>query len=112
MRLVLVFIVFGIIITCCTSKPLRLNLSDVELVEVYQGFNKNKLQMKEGSHSKVIEELNNSEIISPVKYKKTHSILIHYSDKRIDTIYTNGKIHFFKNYYKTDNDLVEMYTVK
>jgi hypothetical protein len=112
MKPIIILTIFGTLISCSLRKTLTINSKMVKNIEIYQGYPGNKIQMKEGIEKELIADLNKSKNIGPTKYMKTHRILIHYTVKKIDTIYTNGNIHNFKNWYKSDENLIEKYTVK
>lgn len=94
------------------ENTLTFNSSNVEQIEIYQGYPGNKIEMKEGFEKEFIGDLNKSREVGPTKYRKTHRILIHYTNKETDTIYTNGTIHNFKNWFKTEENLIEKYAIK
>jgi hypothetical protein len=98
--------------SCTLKKTLNIKSDDIDSVEVYKGFPGSKIEMKEGFENDLIVDLNNSKELGPTKYGKTHRILIHYKDQKIDTIYTNGIIHNFKGWYKSEDNLIEKYTLK
>ena len=110
MRQIAFFTVFGLLISCSSPKNLNINASNVEQIEIYQGYPGIKLQMKKGFEKEFVVDLNKSKNLGLTKYMKTHRILIHYTDKNIDTIYSNGNIHNFKNWYKSDENLIEKYS--
>ena len=94
------------------QKTLTIDSNRVEQIETYQGYPGVKIQMINGFEKEFIADLNKSKELGPTKYMKTHRILIHYTDKNIDTIYTNGNIHNFKNWYKSDENLIDKYSIK
>jgi hypothetical protein len=112
MRQIAILAVLGLLISCGLHKSLTLEPSKIELIEIYQGYPGIKLQMKEGFEKEFIADMNKSKEFGPTKYMKTHRILIHYIDKDIDTIYTNGSIHNFKKWYKSDENLIDKYSIK
>ena len=112
MRQIAILTILGLLISSGSHKALTINTSNVEQIEIYQGYPGTKLQMKEGFEKEFIADLNKSKELGPTKYMKTHRILIHYTDKNIDTIYTNGNIHNFKNWCKSDENLIEKYSIK
>ena len=112
MRPIIILTIFGTLISCGFKKTLTLNSINAEQIEIYQGYPENKIQMKEGFEKEFIADLNKSKEIGPTKYMKTHRILIHYTNKDTDTIYTNGSIHNFKNWHKSDENLIEKYSIK
>jgi len=89
---------------------LTFDSNNIELIEIYQGYPGTKIQMKEGFEKEFIADLNTSKKLGPTKFMKTHRILIYYTDKNIDTIYTNGSIHIFRNWYKSDENLIDKYS--
>ncbi len=102
----------GVLFSCNLTKTLTINTSDVKNIEVYQGYPGNKIQMKEGFEKEFISNLNKSKELGPTKYMKTHRILIHYISKETDMIYTNGNIHNFKKWYKSDINLIEKFSIR
>ena len=112
MRQIAILIILGLLISCGLHNKLTFELSKIELIEIYQGYPGTKIQMKEGFEKEFIADINKSKELGPTKYMKTHRILIHYKDKDIDTIYTNGSIHNFKKLYKSDENLINKYSIK
>lgn len=115
MRHIIILTIFGTLISCSLNlkkKTLTINPSNVEKIEIYQGYPGNKIRMKEGFEKEFITDLNKSKEVGPTKYMKTHRILIHYTNKETDTIYTNGSIHNFKNWYESDRNLIEKFSTK
>lgn len=112
MRQIAILTILGLMISCGSYKTMIINSSNVELIEIYQGFPGIKLQMNEGFEKEFIADLNKSKDLGPTKYLKSHRILIHYTDKNVDTIYTNGSIHNFKKWYKSDENLIDKYSIK
>jgi hypothetical protein len=112
MRQIAIVIILGILCSCGFHKNLSFNSSKIDFIEIYQGFPGKKISMKEGIEKELIADLNKSKELGPTKYMKTHRILINYKDKTIDTIYTNGTIHNFRNWYKSDENLIEKYSIK
>lgn len=108
----IILTIFGALVSCSVNKTLTIDSGNVGQIEIYQGFPGNKIQLKEGFEKEFIADLNKSKELGPTKYMKTHRILIHYTNKGTDTIYTNGSIHNFKNWYKSDENLIEKYSVK
>jgi hypothetical protein len=112
MRHLVIFTFFGILISCGIHKTLTFNSNRIELIEIYQGYPGTKIIMKEGFEKEFIADLNKSKELGPTKFIKTHRILIHNTDKTIDTVYSNGNIQYFKIWYKSDENLIDKYSIK
>lgn len=112
MKQIIILTIFATLISCGLQKTLTIDSNRVEQIEIYQGYPGVKIQMINGFEKEFIADLNKSKELGPTKYMKTHRILIHYTDKNIDTIYTNGNIHNFKNWYKSDENLIDKYSIK
>ncbi len=112
MKHIIILTFFSTLISCGLQKTLTIDSNRVEQIEIYQGYQGVKIQMINGFEKEFIADLNKSKELGPTKYMKTHRILIHYTDKNIDTIYTNGNIHNFKNWYKSDENLIDKYSIK
>ncbi|GAB3173631.1 hypothetical protein GCM10027291_30270 [Telluribacter humicola] len=85
------------------------NLNNVEQVEIYL---ENIVQIKGGFGKEFIKNLNKSKELGPTKYMKTNIISIHYKNGETGTVHTNGSIHSFKNWYKSDGNLIEKYSAR
>ena len=71
------YILFLIVITSChAQKPISFDFSQVEKIEVYQGYPGTKVKMKDGFEKEFIFDLNESKNVGPTKYMKTHIIQI------------------------------------
>lgn len=112
MRYIVILTIIGNLFSCSLRKTLTINPNTVKQIEIYQGYPGNKILMKEGFEKELIADLNKSKDVGPTKYMKTHRILIHYFSNETDTIYTNGNIHNFRNWYKSDENLIEKYSLK
>ena len=110
MKQIVILTFFLVFISCGFHKTLTFDSNNIELIEIYQGYPGTKIQMKEGFEKEFIADLNASKKLGPTKFMKTHRILIYYTDKNIDTIYTNGSIHSFRNWYKSDENLIDKYS--
>lgn len=111
MKLIILLTIFASQISCSSTKTLKLDINKIDRIEVYQGYPGNKVPMKVGFENNFIADLNKSKDLGPTKYMKTHRILIYYKDNNTDTIYTNGNIHQFKNWYKSSENLIEKYAL-
>jgi hypothetical protein len=104
-------ILFLIVLTSCNAqKPISFDFSKVNTIEVYQGYPGTKIKMKDGFEKEFIFDLNESKNVGPTKYIKTHRILIHHTNGKIDTLLTNGTIHQFNGWSKSQIDLLEKYS--
>lgn len=103
----------GILIACNprVTSSLTLNSSDIKQIEVFKKAG-NKIMMKEGFEKEFITDLNKSKKLGLTKYGKTYRLIIHYINKKIDTIMTDGSIYQFENLYKSEENLIEKYKVK
>jgi hypothetical protein len=111
-QLLVILILLGTLISCDSTKTLRLDSKNVKEIEIYEGSSGTKIQMKEGFEKDFIIDLSNSVEQGPTKFIKTHRILVHYSDKKTDTIYTNGTTHNFNGWFESEVNLIEKYTDK
>lgn len=100
-----------LLVSCSTVfQTIGIHEDNIEKVEVFQGFPGEKIEMKDQFEKSIIDDLNNSKDNGPTKFMKTHRILIYHSDGKIDTLYTNGRIHQFNGWYKTEDNLIEKYS--
>ena len=104
--------IIGTLFSCSLRKTLTIKSNNVKQIEIYQGYPGKKILLKEGFEKEFIADLNKSKDVGPTKYMKTHRILIHYNSNETDTIYTNGNIHNFKSWYKSEENLIEKYSIK
>jgi hypothetical protein len=115
MKKLTILTILGILFSCGYQEKLKSNLNfdinEIELVEVYYGFPDTKVQMKDGFEKEFIKDLNQSKELGPTKFAKPYRILIHYKNKEVDTIITNGEIHIFKGYYQSRKNLIEKYSI-
>ena len=102
-------IIFTLLTSCFQNRTLNFNTNEIDHIEVYKGFQGNKVAMKEGFENELIIDLNKATYLGPTKYAKTHRILIYYKHKKSDTIYTSGIIHGFNGCYKSENNIIEKY---
>jgi hypothetical protein len=101
-----------ILTSCKAKKDITFNLSEIEKIEVYQGYPGTRIQMKNNFEREFIKDMNNSKDNGPTKYIKTHSFLIHHKSGEIDTILTNGTIHQYKGWFRSKQDLIKKYSVE
>lgn len=101
-----------ILTSCKAKKDVTFNLSEIEKIEVYQGYPGTRIQMKNNFEREFIKDMNNSKDNGPTKYIKTHSFLIHHKSGEIDTILTNGTIHQYKGWFRSKQDLIKKYSVE
>lgn len=111
MKIIILLTIFVSQISCSATKALKFDINKVNRIEIYQGFPGNRVLMKVGFENDFIADLNKSKELGQTKYTKTHKILIYNKDNKTDTIYTNGNIHNFKNWYKSDENLIEKYAL-
>ena len=115
MKLTLLLSTILILISCNSSvqKSNFYEFSEVEKIEVFNGFPGEKVSMKQNFERKLIADLNNHENIGPRKFQKSYRILIHKKNGKTDTLRTNGKI--FKGHKKTfevKENLLDKYILK
>jgi hypothetical protein len=110
MKYLIGWIVFGSLVSCGYTKNMALRGSKVERIEILQGLQGRRVQVKEEFEQTFMGDLSASKQVSPTKYIKSHIILISYTGGDFDTILTNGSIHQLKNWYRSDVDLLEKYT--
>ncbi len=98
----------------CTSCHAQNNLSfepsQIDKIDVFQGFPGTELKMKIGFEKEFISELNASQEVGPTKYMRTHRFLIYNNNSdKIDTLLSNGIIHQYNGWYKSKENLIEKY---
>ncbi len=59
-QLLVILILLGTLISCDSTKTLRLDSKNVKEIEIYEGFPGTKIQMKEGFEKDFIIDLSNS----------------------------------------------------
>jgi len=100
---------FITITSCAVKKQLTFEPSKIEKIEVYQGYPGREIKMEDGFEKEFISDLNESKEVRPTKYMKTHRFLIYNKNGKIDTILTNGTIHQYKGWYRSNENLIEKY---
>lgn len=108
MKEIIAVILIGLI-SCNGLNKIRLSIDTVDSIEVLVLGSKKPIPMKKEFERKFLNDLIDSKNVGPTKYIKTHQILIHHSNDLIDTILTNGTIHQFNGWYKTDDNIIEKY---
>ena len=96
----------GLMMSCGSTNKIGIVESDIEKVELIQA----QEDMKDGFEGQLIQDLNNSKYLGPTKYIKTHLILLHLSNGTVDSILTNGTVHHYNGWYKTEENLIEKYS--
>lgn len=109
------WLLFSLLITSCISanknkNQLFFDYSQIKKIEVSEGFPATKIVMKNGFEQEFIKDLNKSIEIGPIKFPKTHRIILFYEKGEIDTILTNGTIYQFKGCHESSMNLIEKYT--
>lgn len=97
-----------LMISCGSTKKIGIVESDIETIEVIQADR--TIDMKDGFEYQLIQDLNNSKYLGPTKFMKTHWILIHHSNGTVDSILTNGTVHQYNGWYKSEDNLIEKYS--
>ena len=110
MKKILYLILIGLMVSCESVQEIGITKNDIEKIEVFQGYPGEQIQMIDEFESKLIKDLNNSKYNGPTKFMKTHRILIYHFDGAIDTIATNGQVHQYNGWYKTEENLIEKYS--
>ena len=110
MKLLSHILILLVLTSCNAQKPISIDFSKVNKIEVYQGYPGTKIKMKDDFEKEFIFDLNESKNVGPTKYMKTHRVLIHYKNGEIDTLLTNGTIHQFNGWSKSKIDLLEKYS--
>lgn len=98
----------GLMLSCGTSKKMGLIANDIEKVKVTQA--NQAMDMKDGFEKQLIQDLNNSKYLGPTKFMKTHWIFIHHSNGTVDSILTNGQVHQYNGWFKSEENLIEKYS--
>ena len=110
MKLLSHILILLVLSSCNAQKPISIDFSKVDKIEVYQGYPGTKIKMKDDFEKEFIFDLNESKNVGPTKYMKTHRVLIHHKNGEIDTLLTNGKIHQFNGWSKSKIDLLDKYS--
>lgn len=110
MKLLSHILILLVLTSCNAQKPISIDFSKVDKIEVYQGYPGTKIKMKDDFEKEFIFDLNESKNVGPTKYMKTHRVLIHHKNGEIDTLLTNGKIHQFNGWSKSKIDLLDKYS--
>ena len=84
----------------------------VKAIEVYRYPREEKVPMKAGFEKAFLADLNQASEVGPMKYGKTYRILIHYTDQASDTIASNGTLHQFQGWYRSEEDLIKKYAAE
>ena len=95
-----------------TNNPLEIDAGNVSRIEVHTGLPKSQVEfkMKDGFESDFIQGLNSLEQSTPMKFAKTHKVMIYYNNGHPDMIMTNGSIYWCDgNFYKGSEDLINKY---
>lgn len=94
------------------SEKLKLELWDankVDSVEILEGYPLIILKLDSHKTKEFVIDLISSKEIGITKYKKSHRILL-YHNYTIDTVFTTGNIHRFKNvYFKSKINVIDKY---
>ena len=98
----------GLMMSCGSTNKIGIVDSDIEKVEVI--IADRTIDMKDGFEGQLIQDLNNSKYLGPTKYIKTHWILLHHSNGTVDSILTNGTVHQYNGWYKSEENLIEKYS--
>ncbi|BDD03941.1 hypothetical protein [Aureibacter tunicatorum] len=107
MKTILCLIVLILANSCTnTSKKIDIKTGNIEKIEIYKGSSGTSIDMKNDAKENFVTDLQKFKKIGPVKFGKTHSILIYHSNGKIDTIRTNGNTHQFNGWYKTEDNNV------
>lgn len=101
-----------LLISCSTQKNLNYVTSEIDEVEIFEGFPDAELKTTADFQERFIADLIASKEVGPTKFIITHSFLIHHSTGKIDTIFTNGIIHNSNGWFKSKENLIEKYTLE
>lgn len=94
-------------VSCSSTQKIGIIEGSVEKVEVFQADK--TVEMKEGFEDQLIQDLNNSKYVGPTKFMKTHWILIYHFNGSVDSVLTNGIVHQYNGWYKSEENLIEKY---
>ena len=100
--------IIGLIISCGSTQKIGIIENNIEKVEVSQADK--TIDMKDGFEDQLIQDLNNSKYLGPTKFMKTHWILIYHSNGSVDSVLTNGTVHQYNGWYKSEENLIEKYS--
>jgi len=99
------------IMSCTSQKQLDFESEDITRIDVYQRNPGTTIRMKYDFEVDLIKDLIESKYIGPTKYAKTHKIIIYDKNGQIDTIWSNGTVHCYKECYRSDENLIDKYNV-
>ena len=111
-----VILIFSVLfLSSCFSyseSALEIDSENVSSVEIHTGPPESQVEikMKNGFESDFIQDLNRVEKFTPVKFAKTHKIMVYYNNETPDMFMTNGSIYWSEGkYYKGTEHLVNKY---
>lgn len=107
MRIVITLILLISISSCSTGK--NLNLTDVNKIEIKNIKTDKFIQMNKSDEYKFLNELNQAKETGPYKFMKEYLIIVHRNSNITDSIYSNGFLHIYKGFYKSNENIIEKY---
>lgn len=107
MKNVFYLTLFGLMMSCSPTQRIGIVENNIVKVEVIQADK--TIDMKEGFEDQLITDLNNSKYLGPTKFMKTHWIFVYHSNGTVDSVLTNGSVHQFNGWYKSEENLIEKY---
>ena len=116
-KIKLLILVFLMNLISCTNYKfslIDLDFNDVKKIKILIGYPGEEIQISNNLNKLIINDLKNlKEIQGPIKFGKTHKIVVFYNSKVNDTLFTNGTTYRYKNsYYSSKNDLLLKYKIK
>lgn len=94
-------------VSCGSTKTIGIQENHIEKVEITQADK--TIELKEEFAVQLIDDLNNSKYLGPTKFMKTHWILIYHSNGSVDSVLTNGTVHQYDGWFKSEENLIEKY---
>ncbi|MFY8181443.1 MAG: hypothetical protein ACOVLG_06680 [Flavobacterium sp.] len=117
MRIKLIHIITVILFfISCDMREKSLNqidLEDVNSIKIFKGYPEELIQVDAIISKGLLNDIKKiKEVQGPIKYAKTHRIIIHYKSNANDTLFTNGTIFSLKScFYKSKENLILKYKI-
>lgn len=117
MRIVLIYFLFICLISSSCEKREknfnRIDLKYVNVITILKGNPEKTIEVDSTITKEILFDIKKiKEVQGPIKYAKTHRIIIHYKSKANDTLFTNGTIFRLKScFYKSKENLISKYKI-
>jgi hypothetical protein len=115
MRIKLIYLISIILFfISCDMREKNLNqidIEDVKCITIFKSYPEELIKLDTITSKALLNEIKKiKEVQGPIKYAKTHRIIIYYKSKAIDTLFTNGTIFRLKShFYKSKENLISKY---